>query len=119
MGDVFYESLSKLYWLLGIVGIGMFTIYWMVVIHEWKKRHHAIHAAITAEGSPLSFHYVTPEEAKAFGDERSLTELKYLASLHQNCSACGSPAWKYAGSGLCFSCTTGESDASNDYELQE
>lgn len=27
-------------------------------------------------------------------------------------------AWKYGGVGMCFTCTTGESDASGDYELQ-
>lgn len=36
------------------------------------------------------------------------------------CSVCGMEnAWKLAGTGLCFSCTTGESDASCDYELKE
>jgi ribosomal protein L37E len=66
-----------------------------------------------------NFHsYITPEKAVELGDERSLKELKALAKSHGRCENCGQPAWKYAGQGLCFSCTTGEADASEDYELK-
>lgn len=34
------------------------------------------------------------------------------------CDSCGEPAWRYGGCGLCFTCTTGESDPSADYELK-
>lgn len=30
---------------------------------------------------------------------------------------CGRKAWKWAQTGLCFSCTTGHSDASEDIEV--
>lgn len=33
------------------------------------------------------------------------------------CEVCGADEWLLAGVGLCFTCTTGESDASDDYEL--
>lgn len=62
--------------------------------------------------------YVTPEKAKEVGDKRSLSELKVLVKKDEKCD-CGRPAWKFAGLGMCFQCTTGESDNSNDYELKE
>ena len=64
-------------------------------------------------------HFITPEEAVKLGDERTLKELKRAAKSKGRCECCGEKAWKYAGTGLCFSCTTGESDASEDYELKE
>jgi hypothetical protein len=63
--------------------------------------------------------FLTPEEAKAKGDGRSLKEIKALAKSKGKCCVCGEDAWKYAGQGMCFTCTTGESDASEDYELIE
>jgi hypothetical protein len=63
--------------------------------------------------------YITPEKAKEIGDGRSLEELKRLAKSKGKCVVCGAPVWKYAGQGLCFTCTTGEADASEDYELTE
>ena len=35
------------------------------------------------------------------------------------CENCDEHIWRLAGTGLCFSCTTGESDASEDYEIGE
>lgn len=35
------------------------------------------------------------------------------------CQVCGMPVWRLANVGLCFPCTTGESDASGDFELIE
>jgi len=32
---------------------------------------------------------------------------------------CGQPIWAFGGCDLCFSCTTGEADASDDYEFEE
>jgi hypothetical protein len=68
-----------------------------------------------------NFHsYITPEKAVELGDERSLKELKALAKSHGRCEVCRQEqAWKYVGTEMCFSCTTGESDASEDYELKE
>ena len=62
--------------------------------------------------------FITPEKAKELGDKRSLEELQSLARTEGKCEVCGEPIWKYAGCGMCFSCTTGETDASEDYELK-
>lgn len=36
------------------------------------------------------------------------------------CEVCeGLPVWAFGGCGMCFSCTTGEADASEDYEFEE
>lgn len=61
--------------------------------------------------------FITPEQAQAKGDSRSLEELRRLAKTEGTCEVCDEPIWKLGGCGLCFSCTTGEADASEDYEL--
>ena len=61
--------------------------------------------------------YITPEQAQARGDTRTMDELRRLARSNEKCEVCDEPAWRYGGCGLCFSCTTGEADASDDYEL--
>jgi len=63
--------------------------------------------------------YVTPEELIAMGDKTSLKELKKAQKDNRKCMNCDEKVWKYGGAGLCFSCTTGESDASEDFELVE
>jgi hypothetical protein len=64
--------------------------------------------------------YITPTEAKKLGDTRSINELKSLANApDMECEVCSEEAWRFGGMGLCFSCTTGESDASDDFELKE
>jgi len=70
------------------------------------------------------FKYLTPEKAKELDDntERGRREpLKYyqeLASNNSMCEVCGAnPVWKFGDTGMCFACTTGEADASDDYEL--
>jgi hypothetical protein len=60
--------------------------------------------------------YITPEQAIEKGDERSLGELRAVAKSNRKCH-CGQPVWRYGGCGMCFPCTTGESDPSEDYEL--
>lgn len=60
---------------------------------------------------------ITPERAIELGDSRSLSELRSLAASSGKCIVCGEDAWKFAGTGLCFPCTTGESDPSDDFEL--
>lgn len=63
-------------------------------------------------------HFITPEQAREKGDTRSLEYLTELANQPDEvCENCTENIWKYADCGLCFSCTTGESDASDDYEL--
>jgi hypothetical protein len=66
--------------------------------------------------------YVTPSELlKEHPDsELSLEELKALANVPDAiCPNCENPVWKYGQCGMCFSCTTGEADGSDDYELLE
>lgn len=62
--------------------------------------------------------YITPEEARNLGDHRSLQELQQLAAAPpETCHNCDEQIWRFGGCGLCFSCTTGEADAEDDYEL--
>ena len=66
--------------------------------------------------------FITPKEAKKLGDTRSLKELKEVLKDNSMCEVCESfPIWKYGHgdkTGLCFTCTTGESDARDDQELK-
>lgn len=61
--------------------------------------------------------YITPEQAQRAGDSRTIGELRRLAKTTGTCEVCDEPVWKLGGCGLCFTCTTGESDASDDSEL--
>ena len=68
--------------------------------------------------------YITPEEAKKQDDcleggrREPLEYYKQLAKNNSLCEVCKvNPVWKLADTGMCFACTTGETDASNDYEL--
>ena len=68
----------------------------------------------------MNFTYITPTQLlRAHPDiEIPLTELQRRANRPDRpCGNCGQPAWKLGGVGLCFPCTTGEADASGDYEL--
>lgn len=68
----------------------------------------------------LEFNYITPSELlKRHPDcEASLAELRKRANAPDaECCNCDAPVWKFAGLDMCFSCTTGEADASGDYEL--
>lgn len=63
--------------------------------------------------------YITPEEAILRGETEPLKEL--LARVKRGagtCDVCDEKEWLFGGTGLCFSCTTGESDASDDLELR-
>lgn len=66
---------------------------------------------------PTDFTYITPEEYFKLDQDTPLDELKRRAASKATCITCDLPAWKLANTGMCFPCTTGESDASNDYEL--
>jgi hypothetical protein len=67
--------------------------------------------------------YLTPEEAYRInknnnGEVISLEEFEERAKIKGICTGCrAEEKWRYAGSNLCFSCVTGEWDASSDYEL--
>lgn len=70
--------------------------------------------------SNRAFVYVTPIQLSAI-HPTSADELERLIALSRRtprkCENCDEPEWLYGDTGMCFSCTTGESDASNDYEL--
>ncbi len=64
--------------------------------------------------------FITPAEAIAKGDTRTLEELQEIARAPAGqCENCEEEAWKYGGAGMCFPCATGETDSSADYELVE
>jgi hypothetical protein len=65
------------------------------------------------------FNFVTPEEYFKLSQVHSLDELRTLAGDQRMCLVCGQPVWRLGGCGLCFTCTTGEADDSNDFELIE
>lgn len=68
-----------------------------------------------------NFNFITPTEYYELvkGKESecySLEELREMSHDDSLCD-CGEPVWRLGGCGLCFTCTTGEADASDDYEL--
>lgn len=67
-----------------------------------------------------NFNFVTPSEMiKAHPNEsKKYRKYVYLSRLpDKTCINCPEKAWKMAETDLCFTCTTGEWDASDDYEL--
>ena len=80
------------------------------------------------QGGPTDFIYVTAERMfelnKDLRDKgqnmTTLVQLKRQARIRGLCEICESnPIWRLADTGMCFTCTTGETDASDDYELIE
>jgi hypothetical protein len=68
--------------------------------------------------------YLTPIEAKrliesvAGSRKKSLGYYYHLAKSKKKCFVCETEkVWRLADTGMCFSCSTGENDASGDYEL--
>lgn len=70
-------------------------------------------------GSPTDFVYQTPESAWTLKliPGFTLKDYKKLAGNNNDCENCGQHVWRYGQTGMCFLCTTGESDASGDYEI--
>ena len=71
-------------------------------------------------------HFITPEEAVEIHNKQNPRDLKtveyyeQLAKDYSLCEVCNEEkVWRFAGCGMCFSCTTGEANASDDYELKE
>ncbi len=69
------------------------------------------------------FQWITPSAYRAradrlgLDDPRSLAELRELAARDEPCAACGQPAWRLVGIGLCFTCITGQAYCGDDFEL--
>ncbi len=64
--------------------------------------------------------FLTPKEYTELPnrvDKRSLQEIQTLAKTNGTCMNCDEHIWRLGACGLCFTCTTGESDASEDYEI--
>lgn len=52
--------------------------------------------------------------------QHTLKQLEAMAKSKGLCDVCGQEnIWKLGACGMCFTCTTGESDASDDLELVE
>lgn len=62
--------------------------------------------------------YLTPEQAIEKGTMESLKTLYKMARINRKCCNCENPVWRYSGTDMCFPCVTGETDASEDYELK-
>lgn len=70
--------------------------------------------------------YITAARAAALakegGDKRPLAaitkEYERQAASAAKCEVCDQPVWRFGGLGMCFTCTTGESDPSEDFELE-
>lgn len=54
---------------------------------------------------------------------KSLTDALHRKNKGTKCCICGAPIWAagsaVSGSDMCFTCITGESDDSEDYEITE
>lgn len=66
----------------------------------------------------FDFNYITPEEYYKLSQQESLEEIKRRANMKdKTCDNCENKVWKLVDLDMCFSCVTGETDASEDYEL--
>jgi hypothetical protein len=65
--------------------------------------------------------FITPQKLiKEHPDiKESLHQLIMRSRDNRKCEICGQPVWKYGHTGMCFTCTTGETDDSQNYELIE
>ncbi len=64
------------------------------------------------------YKYITPKEAHELNGHTSVKEYADRAKDNSKCEVCGmNPVWRMTGLEMCFTCTTGEADASEDYEL--
>jgi hypothetical protein len=67
--------------------------------------------------------YITSKEAAKLhnsiksNDHVSVACYEHLSKNKKMCQCGQEKIWKFGGCGMCFSCTTGEADASDDYEL--
>lgn len=69
-----------------------------------------------SKGGPTDFTLVTAAEMAKIDQSETEEQWIKIASNFGTCD-CGNPVWRYGRTGMCFPCTTGESDASEDYEI--
>lgn len=73
---------------------------------------------MVAKGGPTDFVMISAEDYFKKSRQIPLKELKRMAKTRGMCETCGSlPKWRLGDTDMCFPCTTGEADASGDYEL--
>jgi len=67
-----------------------------------------------------NFIFITPEEYhRKYPKESTLEKLKKMQKRKAKvCQKCDELEWKMAECGMCFTCTTGESNANEDYEIK-
>ena len=65
-----------------------------------------------------NFEFITPEKAFEINNKKPLDWWVKLAKSKPKKCQCGNyNIWKFGECGMCFTCVTGENDASDDYEL--
>ena len=72
---------------------------------------------------PISLDAAVAQHIELNGGDPAKIRARFQRNIDQKkagatCGACGAPVWALGGCGLCFSCTTGEANASNDYEFE-
>lgn len=70
----------------------------------------------------MDFVYITPKEAALKGAIQGKKKESYYQHLlnknrNRTCCNCDNPVWRLCDNDMCFCCTTGEADPSDDYEL--
>ena len=61
----------------------------------------------------------TFERAQEIDETITERDFNRMVRYNEPCQVCGQHVWRYVENELCFTCTTGESDASGDYEIGE
>jgi hypothetical protein len=72
---------------------------------------------------PNPTNYITPQKAfeldeKVNPGRSTLDYWKKRAKCNDKCLVCGDRVWRFGTLDMCFTCTTGESDPSKDYEVR-
>lgn len=65
----------------------------------------------------FGFVYITPERAAELNEEFTAAQWRRKVRHRKPCMNCDNQEWIWGGLGLCFACLTGETDASEDYEV--
>lgn len=97
-------------------------------VDNWAKKHKNVAGTITNIIKKRDFIYITPGEMFALqktfkNGERKLTlaQLIKMAKRADNgrkCDVCGQlNVWEFGECEMCFPCTTGETDPSDDFEM--
>lgn len=74
--------------------------------------------------APISLDEAVKKHVELNGGDPAKIRAGFQAAIAKKkngakCLVCDQPVWAHGGCGMCFSCTTGEADASDDYEFNE